>query len=220
MGRIFFDVSRTTLAGWSALFFLALFIGISIANLRSRTPFAGIWQTFGFIAGSITSLGALLSLEIGSSAISDILLSVSCVLLVPCLVGLRPRDPAIEQRVDRALINWTLRLDDLMKYKLSPALRPKLAILMNTLWQSPPNQLSFIPVQNRLFEVLLGDLEVAIKSGFTAEALEIADELATCLNERNQLLNEQIRIEYEDVTQRTPQLNAPEQLTIKDLTQK
>jgi len=220
IGRTFFDVASTTISGWSALFFLALFLGISVANLCSNTPFAGILQTLGFITGSLTSLGALFSLEYDESTVSDILLGISCVLLIPCLLGLRPRDPAIDHDIDRTLVDWTLRLDDLMKYELPPALRPKLADLMDTLWQSPPNQANFIPAQNRLFQRLLSDLEISIKSGFATAALETADELSCCLHERNHLLNEQIEIDYRDVTEHKVLPNKPVLTTIKDQSQK
>ena len=199
-GRTFFGVTSSTLSGWTALFFLALFSGIALANLRSHTPFAGPLQMLGFIAGAISSIGALISQEYAQNSIGDVLLGVSGAILLPSLLGIRPTPKPNDSEKDRSLVGWALRVDDLMKYEQPQDVRTKLANLTNTLWRSPPDQDDFIPAQNHEFELLLTQLEYSIRVGSANDATEILDALSRCLRDRNSLLSGHVDIEYRNIT--------------------
>lgn len=199
-GRAFWGTTTSTLFGWTALFFLALFVGVIVANLRSQSPFASALQMVGFLAGSATSLGALISEQYTQGVVSDVLLGMSSIILLPSLLGIRPSQTFHDDVQDRSIIGWSLRLDDLMKYNLPASLRTNLAGLIEALWQSPPDRPDFIPAQNDQFALLLDDLELAIRSGQMTSALEITQTLARCLDERNYLIGSPINVQYQNVS--------------------
>ena len=154
----------------------------------------------GFIAGCLTSLGALVSLEFAHSSASDVLLGLSGLLLLPSLLGIRPRPAKHENEKDPSVIEWSLRLDDLLKYEQVQEIRTRIANLMDVLWRSPPNQPDFIPAQNDEFALHLGQLENAIKTGSENDALNLLNLMTDCLEERNRLLTRHINIEYRNIT--------------------
>lgn len=178
-------------------------MGMAVANLRSKFPFAGIQQMLAFILGCITSSCALFALEYAQGPLSDILLAVSGVLLLASLAGIRLTNGGPELKQDRLLLSWTLRVDDLMKYELSPELRAGLANLIDTLWRSPPDQVDFIPAQNNQFETMLTQLEAKIRTGNLNGATKLTDLLVLCLEERHRLLNSSIEIQYTNISSAT-----------------
>lgn len=202
-GRFFLNVTSSTLSGWTALFFLALFAGIAIANWKSSHPFAGPLQMLGLITGCATSLGALVSLEFSHNSVSDVLLGLSGILLLPSLLGIRPSTDNDPTEKDSSVLNWSLRLDNLLKYEQTQDARSKLASLIDFIWRSPSLQGDFIPAQNEQFEALLRELEGSIKSGSNRDSLLILDQMIHCLNERNLLLAGQVDIEYRKITEHT-----------------
>lgn len=175
-------------------------MGMAVANLRSKFPFAGTQQMLAFILGCITSCCALFTLEYEQGSLSGILLAMSGVLLLASLAGIRPTNRSPELKQDRLLLNWTLRVDDLMKYELTPELRAGLANLIDTLWRSPPDPADFIPAQNDRAELLLCDLEQRVRLGTITEAMKIIATLARCLEERSLVLKSHVEIQYRDVS--------------------
>lgn len=199
-GRTFLAITTSTLSGWTALFFVALFTGVSVANLRSINPFASSLQMLGFAVGAGASIGALVTLQYALNGMSDVLLGVSGAILIPSILGIRPSPRAQNEAQDPSLVGLALRLDDLMKYELPHTVRTQLAAIIDNLCQSPPDQSDFIPVQHDQLDHLVTDLEIAIRSGFVTEAIETSLMLSRCLDERNRFLNRAIEIEYRNIT--------------------
>lgn len=182
---------------------LAIFFGLLVANLRSWSPFISKLQALGLLLGSLSSFTALILLEYTQDFASNALLGFSVVLLIPCLLGFKMHPAgATRPPQEKALVRWALRLDDLMKYGLSPTARTGIATLISLLWDSPPDQPDFISGENARFEELLEVLEQAVQTGTYFEVEATVSGLTECLQARNLFLARRVNIEYQHVSRK------------------
>lgn len=191
------------LSGWTSLCLLAVFFGLLVTNLRSRSPFISKFQALGLLLGSLSSFTALILLEYTQDFASNALLGFSLVLLIPCLLGFRMRPAGDNQLQEKALVLWALRLDDLMKYGLPPTTRTGFANLIELLWHSPPDQPDFISGENARFEQLLETLELAVRTGSSFEIETTVSAMTECLQARNLSLSRLVNIEYHQIDHRS-----------------
>lgn len=198
-GRAWLDVTSSSLTGWTSLCFLAIFSGLFIANHLCEFPFITKIQAIGLILGSASSLAALLLLQSELDLASNTMLVISVLLFFPCLFGFKTRQDVKKSRQEQTLLHWALRLDVLMKYKLSPNARASLSHLIDSVWQSPPDPSDFIPAENVEFEHMLDALELTVKTNGLDSIDLIVSELNECLQTRNLLLSKLLSIEYQKI---------------------
>lgn len=199
IGRISVEITTSTLGGWTALFFLAIFLGLMVANVRGKRPFASLIQMLGMLAGAIASALTLLLLEHSLSAAGQTGLAVAGTILLISILGFRERSTTTHAFREKSLASWALRLDDLLKYDLPREIRARLVMLIDQLWQSPEEHSDFIPAQNAEFDLLLDELEFSVRFPDSEITLNCINELTRCLDERNRLLNSPIDISYRKI---------------------
>lgn len=158
------------------------------------------------LAGAILSLASLIILQVSLSTVGEAAMVLSAVLLIASIVGARPPQALPHTFQSPSLAHWAQRLDDLMKYDVSPKTRSAIVEVLDLLWRSPQDQDSFIPAQNTLFDSLLNQLEESIKRGQFEEAEEILEKSINCLRERNHLIAQEIQVGYRTISdiQRLP----------------
>lgn len=205
-GRTFIEISVSTLPGWTALFLLALFLGLIVANASRNHAFASGLQKASFFLGAFTSLSALIFLEFQVDSAAEALLVIATILLMAGLTRMQWHRPLQDTSKDPRLAQWALRLDDLLKYEFPQHVRAQLIQLIDKLWQSPQDQADFIPVQNQQINNLLDELEFSARENTHYKIEETLSELLAQLEERNQLILKKIHIEYQDVSNKMPLL--------------
>ena len=205
-GRTFIEISVSTLSGWTALFLLALFIGLIVANASREHAFASGLQKASFFTGAFFSLAALIFLEFHADSAAESLLVIATILLIASLTRVQWHKPLQDNLKDPRLAQWALRLDDLLKYELPQHVRGQIIELIDQLWQSPEDQSDFIPFQNNRISQLLDEIEFSARENSRYKIEDTLTELMDQLEERNQLIFKKIHIEYQDVSQKNPLL--------------
>lgn len=212
-GRTFVEISVSTLSGWTALFLLALFLGLVVANSSRKHAFAFGLQKLSFSLGAFVSLGAIIFLAYDLDAPADTLLVIAAFLLMGSLTRAQWHKPSQEIIQDRHLAQWALRLDDLLKYELPQKTRGDIIRVIDLLWQAPQNQSDFIPVQNRQIDQLLDEIEFSARENSRYKLEDTLSELMNHLEERNQLILKQIQVDYQNISKGSPLLSNASKIT-------
>lgn len=213
IGRTFIEVSVSTLSGWTALFLLALFLGLVVANASRNHAFAFGLQRVSFILGALVSLGAIVFLAFELDAPAEALLVIAAILLIASLSRAQWHKPPQDTFQDTHLARWALRLDDLLKYELPLNIRGDITRVIDKLWQAPQDTSDFIPVQNQRIDELLDEIEFSTKENSGYKLEETLSELLLTLEERNQLIHKNVQIEYQNVSKNSRLLSPPSKNT-------
>lgn len=197
VGRHFLDVAATTLSGWTALFFLAVFLGLISENCVSLRSFVSLFQVFTILCGAVSSLTTLFLMHWSPTISSAASLSVAAAMFILTMVsGFQHRPSKPSTFSNKSLEHWAIRLDDLLKYELNRQTKVQLVSLIEALWNSPQDQGNFISVQNQSFEENLDALERSVRSKDASAIDTNLHKLAHCLNERNQLIHSAVHVPY------------------------
>ena len=199
VGRSWLPITSKTLAGWTALFLLAIFIGLIVANLRSQSAWGTPLQTFGMFSGAFASAITLALLYHLYTAAGEIMLGLTGLMLLISILSIKRHQPLAHKFHERSLATWALRLDDLLKYDLHRDHRFRLASLIDQLWRSPENVGNFIPAQNVEFEHLLDALESSVRTHDSTSLEQNLVTLSRCLDMRNQIIGKQLHVEFQKI---------------------
>lgn len=200
IGKAFLGIASTTLSGWTALFFLSLFLGLITTNLFSTTPFASSRQMVAMVLGCAVSLTTLLLLLFSIPTAIEGLLTVSALLLFGSLNGMRPHVSKECSISDYRFAQWALRLDDLLKYDLPSEIRSNIVRLIDDLWQSPEDNGNFIPAQDNQLSDLLAEVETRIRLRDFDSCAQTLYVFSKSLAERNFLVLRSVVVEYQDIS--------------------
>lgn len=206
VGRHWLTITSQTLAGWTALFFLAIFIGLIVANLCSQSAWGAPVQTLSMFSGAFASAITLALLHHSRTTAGEIMLGPVGLLLLISVLGIKRYHPLAHKFHERSLANWALRLDDLLKYDLQQDHRSQLALLIDQLWRSPENDSNFIPAQNVEFEHLLDALETSVRTHDSTLMEQSLMSLTRCLDMRNQIISKQMHVEFQRIEPNKPSL--------------
>lgn len=197
VGRHFLEVTATTLSGWTALFFLAVFLGLISANCVSPRSFVSPLQALTILCGAASSLTTLFLMHWSPTTTSAASLSIATTMFVLTMItGFQYRTPKPNTFSNKSLELWAIRLDDLLKYELNRQTKTQLVSLIEALWNSPQDQGNFISVQNQSFEDNLNALEHSVRSQDASAIDTNLHKLARCLTERNQLIHSAVNVSY------------------------
>lgn len=207
IGRQCLDITSSTLSGWTALFFLAVFFGLITADRMSPRSFVSPLQTITMVSGAVSSLTTLFLLHLSPTAASTTSLGIASVMFVLTMImGFQYRSPRPNTFGDKSLEHWAIRLDDLLKYDLDRETKAQLVTLIEALWNSPKDQENYIPAQSQFFEESLTLLENSVRSQNLISIETNLGNLARCLDERNQLIQMAVKVSYRKVDSDTAML--------------
>ena len=208
LGRSWLPITYNTLAGWTALFLLAIFIGLILANLRSPSAWGTPLQILGMFSGAFASAITLALLHHSYTAAGELMLGLAGLMLLISILSIKRHLPLAHKFHERSLANWALRLDDLLKYDLQQDHRSRLVSLIDQLWRSPENTGNLIPAQNEEFEHLLDALELSVRTQDSTLMEQTLVSLSRCLDMRNQIIGKQLHVEFQKIE--TNKLSLPD----------
>lgn len=215
VGRSCLPITSNTLAGWTALFLLAIFIGLIVNSLCSQATWGTPLQIVGMFSGVFASAATLALLHNFHTAAGEVMLGLASLLLLISVAGIKRHQPLAHKFHERSLATWALRLDDLLKYDLQRDHRFRLASLIDQLWRSPENVGNFIPAQNEEFEHLLDALESSVRTHDSTLLEQNLVSLSRCLDMRNQIISKQMYVEFQRIE---PNKLSPPDGSRRDLT--
>lgn len=198
-GRTVLQATTSKLSGWTALFLLAVFTGLFVANFLSKQRFVTKSQAICTKLGWGASFIGLLLLAQSGYGLGESLLVVAGIFLISSIWGMRTTNLKQHAFQEPSFASWALRLDALLKFDLPPSIRSSLVLLIEQLWDSPEDLPDFIAAQNEIFSDRLNDLELAIKSHDAPKTRSILIVLSQCLEDRNSLIRSRIQIVYKRI---------------------